>query len=164
MSIDLTDLKTTLQTIFRDANTTTATRDLSSGMDTRVQHVLRVNPTLIPVQADWYPYVSVYVAGKNIEAADFAGSQLLAKREGKVMLKIVGGVWNTVCDDPAVDEADNDCDALMENIEEILRRNDTLVGKVTWQFPTRCDFYNASLGEGNALRAGQLEVEATILY
>ena len=164
MALDLNNLKEQIQAVFQAANTTTAAHDLSSGLATRVQRVVKLNPALIPVQADWYPYVSVFVDNKQVEPADFAGTQLAAKRQAKVNLKIVGGVWNTLADDSEIDEADEDCESLMENIEEVLRRDPTIGGTVTWQFPERVQYYNASLGEGACLRAGVMDLEATVFY
>lgn len=166
MSINLNQFKEDLQTIFQAANTTTATRDLSSGLATRVQRVVKLNPSLIPIQADWYPYVSAYIDSKDVEPADFAGTQLAAKREARVKIKIVGAVWNTLTttNEEDVDEADEDCESLMENIEEILRGNPTINGNAIWQFPERVQYYNAALGEGQGLRAGVLDLIATVFY
>jgi hypothetical protein len=164
VAFDLNNLKEQVQTIFDTANDTAAAYDLSTGLTTRVQKVLKLNPALIPVQANWYPYVSVWVDAKDVEPADFAGNQLMAKRQATVHLKVAGAVWENAVADEAVDEADNECEQLMENIEEILRRNPQLSATVTWQFPGRIQYYNASLGEGACLRAGVMDLEATVFY
>lgn len=164
MSLDLNNLKEQIQSIFQTANTTTATQDLSSGLTNRVQRVLKVNPSYIPVQSDWYPYVSIFIEGKEIELKDIAATQLAAKREGTTTVKIVGAVWNSALSDDEIDAADEDCEDLMENIEQILRGNPTLAGAATWSAPTRVTYHNASLGEGVHLRAGVLDLEVTNYY
>lgn len=164
MPLDLNNLKEQVQTIFQAANTTTASTDLSSGLARRVRRVVKLNPALIPIQANWYPYVSVYIDSKDVTLEDFAGTQALAKRSAEVNLKIVGGVWNTLDNDDEVDEADEDCESLMENIEAILRDNPTLGNAALWSRPERIQYYNMGLGEGACLRAGVMDLKATIFY
>src|SRR3990167_2051134 len=153
MAVDLNNLKEQIQTIFETANTTTATADLSSGLETRVQSVLKINPARIPVQATWYPFVTCYIDSKEIELMDFAVNQTTAKRMAKIDLKIVGAVWNSSITDAAVDPADENCEDLMENIEEILRANPTLGGVATWSKPTLVTYHNVGLEDGAHIRA-----------
>jgi hypothetical protein len=164
MSIDLNNLKEQIQTIFEAANTTTASRDLSSGLETRVQRVLKVNPARIPVQASWYPFVTIFIDNKSIIQDGIVKDQLTAKRRAKVDIKVIGAVWNSTVSDDETDSADEDCEDLMENIEEILRANSTLSGVATWSFPTNITYHSASLDEETHIRAGILNLEATIFY
>lgn len=164
MSIDLNNLKEQVQSIFQVANTTTASRDLSNGLETRIQRVLKVNPARIPVQASWYPFVTCYIANKSISNVDFAKDQLTAKRKAVIDLKIVGAVWNSTISDDEVDPADEDCEDLMENIEQIMRANPTLGGVATWSYPTDITYHNASLDEETHIRVGMMNLEATVFY
>lgn len=164
MSLDLTLLKTTIQGIFNTANDTGAAYDLSSGLTTRVRKVLTLNPNRIPTQANYYPLISIFVESKRIEAKDIAVSQRMAKREAVVRVKIVGSVYNSIQSDAKKDFADDECEKLMENIEEVLRRNDTLDGVATWQFPDLVTYHNAQIDEGVHIRAGILNLETTHYY
>ena len=164
MSVDINNLKEQIQSIFETANTTTASRDLSSGLETRVQRILKVNPARIPVQSSWHPYVTIYTDSKDIEPSDIAISQANAKRRADIDLKIVGVVWNSTVSDEELDPADEDCEDLMENIEEILRANPTIAGTVTWAFPSTVDYHGATLDEDTHLRAGVMTLKATIFY
>lgn len=162
--IDLAGLKTTLKGILDDANTTTATADLSSGLTTRVQQVLKVNPARIPIQANYFPCVTCFIDSKEVEPKDIAVNQLMAKREATVSVKIVGSVYNSKQNNAKLDQADDECEKLMENIEQVLRGNPTLSGVATWQFPTRITYHNAQIDEGVHIRAGILNLETTIYY
>lgn len=164
MSLDLNSLKENIQSILQGANTTTATRDLSADLDRRVQRILKVNPTRVPIQADWYPFVGVFIDDKTIELQDFAGNQMNAKRKAAVSVKIVGAVCNAVINDAEIDPADEDCESLMENIEEILRGNATLNGVATWSYPSRVTYHNATLDEGVHVRAGMLDLGVVVFY
>jgi hypothetical protein len=164
MSLDLNNLKEQIQTIFQTANTTTATQDLSSGLESRVQRILKVNPARIPIQATWYPFVTVYIDRKEVELTDFCKDKLTARRQATVDIKVIGAVWNSSITDDEVDPGDEDCEDLMENIEQVLRANPTLVGSVTWSKPTSVTYHNAELDEGVHIRAGIMNLEALIFY
>lgn len=164
MAVDLNNLKEQIQTLLQNANTTTASRDLSSGLQDRVTHVLKVNPTRLPIQASFYPCVTVFVARKEVEQKTIAIDQMRGRRQAKVDVKIIGMVMNTIVTDSEVDEADEDCESLMENIEEILRANPTLNSAATWQLPTLVTYHNVGYDEEAHLRAGILNLQATIFY
>lgn len=164
MSLDLNNLKEQVQSIFQTANTTTASRDLSNGLATRVQRILKVNPARIPVQASWYPFVTCYIESKNLEEAGIAITQATSKRKAIINLKVIGAIWNSSSNDGEVDPADEDCEDLMENIEEILRANPTLSGVSLWSFPTDVTYHNVALEEETHIRAGILNLKTTIYY
>lgn len=164
MSIDLNNLKEQIQTILQTANTTTATRDLSNGLETRVQRVLKVNPSRIPIQSTWHPFVTIFIDSKDIELTDFANNQLTARRKSTIDVKIVGAVWNSSIVDAELDPADEDCEDLMENIEEIMRSNSTIAGVVTWSYPTSVTYHNANIEEGVHIRAGILNLRGVVYY
>lgn len=179
MALDLNSLKEQIQAILQTANDAGATRDLSSGLANRVQRVLKINPNRIPVQADWYPYVTIFIDQKSVEMQDFGGSQMNAKRKGEISVKIAGVVVNSLLADAEVDEADDDCESLMENIEEILRANPQLGGSavgsavvgssqvgpiVSWSYPTKVTYHNATLAEGVHIRAGMLDLTVAVFY
>ena len=165
MSLDLNNLKEQIQTIMEAANTTTATRDLSSGLQTRVQGIFKINPGRLPIQHTQYPYVTCYVDRKRIEPGSIGRDQLTAKRKGEIDVKIVGAVANSVFTTGIdVDEADNDCESLMENIEEILRANVTVNSLTTWSFPDAVTYHNVALDEESMLRAGVLNLRAHFWY
>jgi hypothetical protein len=164
MAIDLGNIKEQIQGIFETANTTTASVDLSNGLLTRVQKVLKVNPARIPVQASFHPFVTVYVDNKGITPQDIAVNQTNSKRRAEVDIKIAGAVWNNIYVNPDVDDADDDCESLMENIEQILRANPTLAGTVTWSFPNQVTYHTTNLDSNVNLRAGILNLKTTIFY
>jgi hypothetical protein len=164
MSVDLNNLKEQIQSLLQTANTTTASRDLSTGLETRVQRVLKVNPSRIPIQASWYPFVTIYIDAKDIELQGIAVNQQNAKRRADVSVKVVGAVWNSTVTDEEVDPADEDCEDLLENIEEILRANPTLAGSATWSYPEGVAYHSANLDEETHIRAGILTLRTTIFY
>lgn len=164
MALDLKTLKTTMAGIFTTANDTAAAYDLSSGMDNRVSKVLTVNPTRIPIQASFYPCVTLFMSDKQIQDRSMAGNQQSGKRYSELNIKIAGVVWNSSVADPTKDASDDDCEHLMENIEEILRRNETLSGTVTWCYPSAVTYHQVNIDEQANLRAGIMNLKAKVLY
>lgn len=162
--LDLNGIKNQLKTIFMAANTITAATDMSSGLETRVQNVLTVNPARIPIQATWYPYVTIFIDQKIPEEKTINRSQTDGTRRAEIEIKIVGAVWNSTVSDETKDDASDDAESLMENIEQILRANSTIGGKVNWSFPTGITYHNLRLEEETSIRAGMMSFKAVAFY
>jgi hypothetical protein len=164
LAVNLSALKSAIESILEAANTTTASVDLSGGMDDRVQDVLQVNPAKIPTQPSLFPCVTSYIEEKEVEQATIAKDQLTARRKGEISLTVIGLVWNTIVTSHATDEADNDCEQLMENVEQILRANPTLNSTCSWQIPESVTYQNYVVEEGAYLRAGRLKLKIRVDY
>jgi len=162
--INLNNLKEQIQTILQNANTTTASTDLSNGLETRVQRVLKINPSRIPVQATWYPFVTTYISKKDIELTQFGVNQIGPQRKSTVDVKVIGAVWNSSITDEEVDPADEDIEDLMENIEQIMRANPTIEAVATWSYPTEVTYHNVTLDEGTHIRYGIMTLMVTVFH
>lgn len=164
MPIDLGNIKTQIQSILNAANTTSAAYDLSTGLTKRVASVLKIHPGRIPIQANYYPYVTSYIERKEIELRDFALDQQKAKRKAPVTVKVVGGVHYFKVTDVKADLADNECEALMENVEQVIRNNATLNGICEWTVPKNTTYHNVALDEGVGVRIGVFDLEVHFNY
>ena len=162
--IDLNSLKEKIQTMLQTANTTTASVDLSSGMTHRVQRVLKVNPQKIPVQVSYYPYVTCYIDTKKIKNKTIAVNQATGKRLADVSVKVIGVVRQFLNADTEVDPADDECEILLESIEQILRNDPTLAGFANWSFPDAVTYHNVQLEEEANIRAGILNLNVSVYY
>lgn len=163
--VDLNGIKTQIATILGDANTTTASPiDLSANLTERVKRILKINPAMIPPQISFYPFVTCYVTGKQMDTGDIGYNQLNSKKKCTVTLEVVGGILNENFVTDTEDPADEDINYLMENIELTLRSNSTLNSKVTWQISKNVSYYFAPLDEQTHLRAGVLTLEGTVFY
>jgi len=163
--VDLNGIKTQIKTNLDAVNTTTAnSTDLSNGLSNsqRVLRVLKINPTRIPIQATWLPFVTMFIEGKSLEEDQIAGSPNTASRLSTVEIQVVGVVSNWNISDLDEDAADNDCEVLMGNIEAILAEDDTLSGAVKYQKVTGVQFHNANLDEGTHIRYGVLSMECLV--
>lgn len=164
MSVDLTGIKNEIQSILTTANDAGATYDLSAGMTKRVKSVLTVNPGKIPIQASFFPYVTVYIERKDIDLETITVNQIAGKRSAVIEFNIVGGLWYTRITDPRKDEADNEIEHLMENIEQVLRANHTLNNKVLWTKPVNTEYHTVPYGEETILRVGLCNFTAKVFY
>ena len=79
-------------------------------------------------------------------------------------LKLLGMVWNSNAVSHDEDPSDEDCEKLMENLEEIIRNNFTLDGTVNWTFPDTVTYHQARLDEQTHLRAGEMALKVRMFY
>lgn len=163
--IDLNGLKTAIKSILDTANTTTGSPiDLSQNLNDRVQQVLKVHPGRISIQASFYPYITMFIDDKAIELASIARNQVSAKRLAELEINIVGAVSENIITSVNADDADEEIEALMENIEEVLRSNDTVNSTVKWAKPTRVNYHGAAFDEESIIRAATMTFNATVEY
>lgn len=165
MALDLSGIKSAFKTILDSANTTTADYDLSQGLNRRVQRILKVNPAKIPVDADLYPYVTIYADRKPVTLDTIARDQLTSKRMTELSFQVIGGVWEINTPDINEDEADEQIEVLMENVEEVIRRNFRLNNTVLWTKPIEVTYHTGLIPDEEAhLRIGVMNLVARIQY
>lgn len=166
--VPLTTIKSSLQTALETANTTTGSPiDLSDSLTTRVQKILQINVEKIPVQPSFFPCITMFYDSKQITLQDIAANQLNGKRRADIDLKIVGIVWidnMNATNFEYKDLADNECEQLMENIEQVLRNDPSIGGNVTWSKSTDITFHNFPVSEDSHMRAGILTHKLTVMY
>ncbi len=164
-AVNISNIKENIRYVLNEANTITGTPiDLSGNLTTRVNSILKVNPESIKLDANIFPYVTVFLSKKDIANKSIAGSQAIGKKEGKFTFTIVGCLWNDLTTDYKVDSADEDIEKLMENVEVVLRHHTSLNGNVNWQFPTGVTYHTSPVGEQSHVRVGVMELQATVWY
>ena len=165
MPIDLNNIKTQIKSILDTANTTTASTDLSNSLvGDRVKKVFKFDMENIPVQADYYPLVTTFIDGKNIEPSTIAVNQSIGKRTAEVDVKVVGATFHSDFRSNVEDQASEDRNQLMENIEEILRANSTLNNTVLWNFPSDVVYESGILDEDTIVKVGVLNLRCKVHY
>jgi hypothetical protein len=109
----------------------------------------------------------MFYESKSITSQDIAGTMKNQKRRAEIDLKLVGIIWidnmNT-SNFEYKDLADNECEQLMENIEEVLRTDPTLGGNVLFSHPTDTTYHTFSVSEDAHMRAGIINFKLTVLY
>jgi hypothetical protein len=165
MALDLNAIKTAVKSILDTANDSGAAYDLSTGMAKRVQTVAKMNSQLIPMQSTLFPYVSVSITDKEHNPDSFAKNQATAKRRATLTLEIVGAVWMSQITDKTEDPGDEEIEKLMENIEQLIRNNDTLNDTVKWTKPGSTTYHAARIDdEQSHLRVGIFSLECEVFY
>lgn len=122
--MNLKTVRSAIISILESANTTTATVDLSSGLQTRVQQVIAGSPKR-PIGLDSYPLIFVSLAGKS-EEQPFLGDS--ARRD-------ITANWNIYCLTCLADSAtaaENESITLSDNVESVLRNYIDLSGTVDY--------------------------------
>ena len=164
-TLSLSNIKENIRYVLDNANDVSGSPiDLSSNLSTRVKKVLKINPEKIPVQASYYPFVTVYIDNKTMNPDTIARNQLTGKRKGDLTINIAAAIWNQNFSDVENDPADNDLEYLMENIENILRAYPTLGNEVNWQEARNVSYYSYPLDEQTHLRGAILEIVAKVWY
>lgn len=142
------------------------TQDLSENMTKRVQSVLKLNPEMIPLNDNAIPAVTIFTQSKSpIEMTGINCSGLKGKRKAEINFSIAGMVYApNYLADKTLDNADDEIEYLMENIERVLRAYDDLGGTANWQFPTGVTYHSVSWDEQTHFRAGIMDLKVTVLY
>lgn len=164
MTVNISGIKTQFKSILDTANTTTAAFDLSSGLATRVQKVLKVNPTRISPQASFFPWVTISADKKDVEQTTIAKDQITAKRAGELSFNVVGAVWEQTVSDVTADDADEQIEKLMENVEEVVRRNFKLGNTVNWSKTEQVSYHSLPIDEETHMRVGVLTLTCRVDY
>lgn len=138
-------------TLLNNAKATT----LSTNLTTAVQQVIKGDPNNIPVQANMYPTVFVYLTKKDEDWVTLGGAlkQTVLTFEIYALVLLTG----------TSDSSDQEVRYLSDNIENLLRANSDLQGTVDFCNPSECSFERA-FKEGTYLSCAviTLEVRKTI--
>lgn len=162
--IDLNGLKEQMQTVLQAQNTTTASiLDLSNGLTTRITKVFKKHPRHLIGQASEFPCVTIFIDGKGIDNTTIQVNQRSAKRKAEVRVRVAGMLWDNNFASNDDDEAEDDIEALMENIEEIFRNDYTLGNTVHWVVPEDVEYFSL-YGEESHLVTGVLSMKAVKFY
>lgn len=165
--IPMNTIKSEIKSLLDTANTTTGSPiDLSDGMTNRIEKIVEINVEKIPIQPSFFPCITMFYDGKTIALQDIAKNMINSKRRAEIDLKIIGIVWlddiNT-SNYQLKDLADNECEQLMENIEQVLRNDPTISGNVNWAYATNVTYHNV-LDEGAHFRTGILNYKVSVFY
>jgi len=166
-STNIAAIKSAIKSILDAANNVAGSPiDLSSGLGTRVQQVLKVNPDNIYVDPGSFPFVSIFTANKSIEIETIGhkGSQTSALRRADLELTIAGAVQQPLIDSVKEDASDENVERLMENVEEILRANVNLNNTVNWSYPTNVSYHTAPWDEQTIIRGAIMTFLCKVWY
>jgi hypothetical protein len=168
--VDIKAIKLAIKTLLDNANVNTQNPYLSTNMAKSVKKVLTINVSRIPLQASYYPCATIFTTGKDIELSDISKNQLVGKRKGLMDFTVVGLVWyNNMSSANAniADDADSECEFLMENIEQVLRTDPTLGGTVLTSKPLRVTYHDMKLhntSEDSYMRCGIMTLQVRLHY
>lgn len=123
MAYSAVTVRDAIVSILAAANTTTATNDLSAGLQTRVQAVIPGGPNFIP---DLYPLVVVHAASKSVEHALIGNS---GRRDVTLQVNVLGYTNLMI---PGTSTGSDEVYRLTDNIETVLENAVDLSGTVSF--------------------------------
>lgn len=164
MALNIVGIKDAFKTVLDAANSSGAAYDLSMSLTSRVANVLTRSMNSEMFNADVLPCVTIYTDKKVVTNAGMCNTQLLAKRQAAVSFQIAAVLENHNYSTIDKDAANDDIEKLMENIEEVLRRNDTLNGTVLRQSVTNVTYHDWGRSEQEHYRIGIMDVDVIQFY
>lgn len=164
MTLDIVAIKNAFKAVLDAANTSTAAYDLSTSLTADVKTISTKSPNSYMFGADMLPAVAIWNDRKKVDMAGIVKDQITAKRKATITLNIAGVIWNNNYTSVNTDSSDNEIEKLMENIEEVIRRNPSINGTVLWQHPTDVTYHDLTLSEEQNYKVGIMTVECAQLY
>ena len=125
MALNLVALRNSLQNLLDKNNTTTSSYDISSGLNVRVQQIIRGDPEQKPIPNNMYPTVFVKLNGLAQEIGVIGNN---AKREHEIVFSIIP-ITNYGAS-IGLDTAEDEIIRLSQNIETLIRNKITLSSTV----------------------------------
>lgn len=163
--VDIKGIKTAIKVLLDTANTTTASINLSDNLADKVVKVGTFSLEKLFLNANEIPGIAVYTDNKQPNQETIARSMASGKRGAELNLFVAGAVYVPYTADDTEDPADNDCEYLMENIEEIIRDSDTLSDTVQWAMPTGITYHTmANREEQSHYRIGLMSLKCRVFY
>ena len=150
--------------VLTNANTTTATVDLSSGLTTRVKNVYRNDPGIVGLRGDIYPAVFVRV---NKKTEDFAGmgptGPAGARKQATVEYDVIGfyrkdGAYGTQ------QQVLIELERLAGNIEGVFQAEYTLSGTAMFCQAMETNFYGPFSRDEVWIKAVVVTLEAHYFF
>lgn len=155
---------TAVYNVLSNANTTTATVDLSSGLTTRVKNVYKNDPATTSIRQDSYPCVFVRISNKDEE---FAGIGATGPNNNKKLATVVFDVIGLYHKDGVITEHStvlNEVYKLAENIEGVFQQEMTLSNTALWCNPRRSEFFGPFQSQGVFVKGVLIELEGRYLF
>lgn len=163
MSIDYKTKLDAIQSQLKAANTTTAAWPLSKNMKDKVLLVTQSNPNYLIGQASKFPAISLILDNDEKEFAEIGRTSTGTKKYSTLNVKVIGMLWDDKFASEEYESCDREIHYLLENIEQVLRADQTLGNACLFSYPTSVKFYDI-LDEQSHFRAGVMDFKVKSLY
>lgn len=147
-----------------DANTTTATVDLSSKLTSRVKNVFMNDPSVVSVRADSYPCIFVRISSKDEEFASLGTTGPSGNLKHAATVFDLIGLYHKEGASSSHSTVLNEIYQLAENIEGVFQEELTLSGTSLFCNPRRTEFFGPFQSEGVWVKGVLIELEAKYLF
>lgn len=164
MPFDYESNVTAMQTVLRNANTTTASPDLSSGLTTRIRNITINDPEVIAVQWDDLPAIYLRIQNSDETFATLGNTGPTANTKFKEATYEVIGMYIRDGAHTAHSTMLLEVYRLAENLEGVFQANLTLSGTALWCNPIDTNFGAFQLGEGVRVKGFVTTVKAKYLF
>lgn len=164
MAFGYTDKLTALYNVINNANTTTASVDLSSGLDSRVKRIAMADPGVVNLRNYEFPAVFVTISNKTEEFEGIGGTGSARElKSAEVNFQVVG-MYKKYGATTTNDALLNDVYKLADNIESVIREEYTASGTASWIGVESTDFIGPFEGEGTLVKGVLISVKGKYYF
>lgn len=162
------DSLTAIKDLLVEHNTSTASPDLSYGLDTRLndKDVMVGDPQLTHIRGDRYPFIFLRLSTSQEEFQTIGTSGPRGAKKLKTLNIDIYGFYSRAGASSRFSEALEGAYSFARNIEGVIQANPTLGGDVgcLWANPRNTTFANLPMDGGTWVKAALIEVEAKFLF
>jgi hypothetical protein len=164
MAFDYTGKLTALYNVLSNANTTTATYDLSKSLDSRIKIVSKADPTIVNLRNYQFPAVFCKIESKTEDFDGIGGTgETRNLKEADVTFQVVG-LYKKYGATTSNEDLLADVYQLADNIESVIREDCTLSGTASWAQPESTDFVGPFEGDGTLVKGCLITVRGKYYF
>lgn len=158
---------TNVYNCIKDHNTTTASPDLSNGLDVRIDdgNILKTDPEIEPPRADRLPAVYIRIADKTEESAGLGATGSSGVKKEAIVTYDVIGIYGKYGGWSPHSELLTDIYTMAENIEGVFQTEYTLSNTALYVNPIATEFSAPiDLGSEGFAKVVLIRLEAHYLF
>lgn len=155
---------TAIYNVLADANTITATVDLSSGLTTRIKNIYKNDPATTSIRQDSYPCVFIRISSKDEEYAGLGATGPTGNKKLATCVYDIIGLYHKDSVITAHSTVLNEVYKMAENIEGVFQQEFTLSNTALWCNSRRSEFFGPFQSEGAFVKGVLIELEGRYLF
>jgi predicted transposase YbfD/YdcC len=164
MAFDYSSKLTALYNVLFNANTTTASVDLSSGLDSRVKIVSKADVATVNLRSYEFPAVFIKIENKSEDFEGIGGTGSARELKSADLSFQVVGLYKKYGATTTNEDLLSDVYKLADNIESVIREEYTLSNTVSWCQPESTDFIGPFEGDGTLVKGAMISVKAKCYF
>jgi len=164
MAFNYSSKVTALYNAINNANTTTCSYDISTGLDERIKKIAIADPAVVNLRNYEFPAIFIKIENKSEEFEGIGGTGSARELKSADVTYQVVGLYKKYGSTSTNDALLTDIYKLADNIETSIREEYTLSGTAAWCQPESTDFIGPFEGEGTLIKGVMISVKAKYYF